>query len=176
MEEVQLTSDEVQLTSNKSFKVELSSDKSNSYSVMFTLNNSIEITANQTNDIIHKSFSNKYSFEEIRKNKYFLQFDTLEELLDEIKDRINNNKIIIKENEDNLIINISLPSSKNKEIIFELKSIIKNNNYRFNDFTNLIMKLNTEVNNIKSETKQLRDKYNNLENENIQPKNEINDI
>ena len=44
---------------------------------MFNLNNSIEITANQTNDII-QSFSNKYSFEEIRKNKYFLQFDTLE--------------------------------------------------------------------------------------------------
>ena len=164
--------EEVQLTSNKSFQVELSSDKNNLYSVMFNLNNSIEITANQIKGIIHKSFSNKYSFEEIRKNKYFLQFDTLEEILNELKERINNNKIIIKENEDNLIINIPLPSSKNKEIIFELKPIIKNNNDRFNELTDLIMKLNIEVNNIKNETKQLRDKYNNLEN----LKNEINDI
>ena len=168
--------EEVSLTSNKSFQIELSSDKNNSYSVIFNLNNSIEITANQIKGIIHKSFSNKYSFEEIRINKYFLQFDTLEEILDEIKERINNNKIIIKENENNLIINISLPSSKNKEIIFELKPIIKNNNDRFNELTDLIMKLNTEVNNIKNETKQLRDKCSNLENENIQIKNEINDM
>ena len=87
--------EEVQLTSNESFQVELSSDKNNSYSVMFNLNNFIEITANQIKGIIHKSFSNKYSFEEIRINKYFLQFDTLEEILDELKERINDNKIII---------------------------------------------------------------------------------
>ena len=152
--------------------------------MIFNLNNnSIEITSDQINDIIHKSFSNKYSFEEIRKNKYFLQFDTLEEILDELKERINNNKIIIKENEDNLIINIPLPSSKNKEIIFELKRIIKGNNDRLNELTDLIMKLNTEINNIKIETKQLKDKCNNLENnnillknENIQLKKEINDM
>ena len=168
--------EEVQSTSNQSFQVELSSDKNNSYSVMFNLNNSIEITANQTNDIIHKSFSNKYSFEEIRINKYFLQFDTLEEILNELKERINNNKIIIKENEDNLIINIPLPSSKNKEIIFELKSIIKNNNDRFNELTDLVMKLNTEMSNIKNETKILNEKYNNLENNKTQLKNENNDI
>ena len=134
--------------------------------MIFNLNNnSIEIIANQTNNIIHKSFSSNYTFEDIRNNKYFLQFDTLEEILDELKERINSNKIIIKENEDNLIINIPLPSSKNKEIIFELKSIIKNNNDRFNELTDLIKKLNTEINNIKNETKQLRDKYNNLEND-----------
>ena len=168
--------EEVQLTSNESFQVELSSDKNNSYSVMFNLNNSIEIAANQIKGIINKSFSSKYSFEEIRINKYFLQFDTLEEILNELKERLNNDKIIIKENEDNLIINIPLPSSKNIEIIFELKSIIKNSNDRFNELTDLIMKLNKEINNIKNETKQLRDKYNNLENENIQIKNEIIDM
>ena len=166
--------EETPITPKKSFKVELLSDKNNSYSVIFNLNNnSIEITANQTNDIIHKSFSNKYSFEEIRKNKYFLQFDTLEEILDELKERINNNKIIIKENEDNLIINIPLPSSKNKEIIFELKRIMKGNNDRVNELTDLIMKFNKEINNIKNETKQLKDKCNNMENNEIQLKNEI---
>ena len=80
--------EEVQLTSNKSFQVELSSDKNNSYSVTFNLNDSIEITPNQIKGIIRKSFSSKYSFEQIRKNKYFLQFDTLEEILDELKERI----------------------------------------------------------------------------------------
>ena len=68
----------VQKTKEKSFIIELSSDKSNSYQVIFNLNKSIEITANQIKDIIHKSFSNKFSFEEIRKNDYFLKFDTLD--------------------------------------------------------------------------------------------------
>ena len=147
---------------------------------MINLNNSIEITANQTTDIIHRSFSSKYSFEEIRKNKYFLQFDTLEEILDELKERINNNKIIIKENEENLIINIPLPSSKNKEIIFELKPIIKTKNDRFNELTDLIMKLNTEVNNVKNENMQLKKEINEVKvkeaqliNENTQLKKDI---
>ena len=81
--------EEIQLTSEKSFQIELRTDKSNSYSVTFNLlTNSIEIISNQINGIIQKEFSSKYSFEEIRENKYFLQFDTLSDILDEIKERI----------------------------------------------------------------------------------------
>ena len=79
------------------------------YKVIFTLNNLIEITANQINDIIHKSFFIKYSLEEIKDNKHFLQFNTLNEIFDEIKDRIYNNQIVMKENENNIFIYIPLP-------------------------------------------------------------------
>ena len=63
--------EEVLLTQEKSFQIELSSDKNNSYSLefKFILNNYIEIIANQIKNIINKSFSSKYSFEEIRENK-----------------------------------------------------------------------------------------------------------
>ena len=98
--------DEAPLTLEKAFQLELLSDKNNSYSLEFSLNSCIEIIANQINNIINKSYSNKYSFEEIRETKYFLQFDTFSEILDEIKDRINNNKIIIKENDSKLILNL----------------------------------------------------------------------
>ena len=166
--------EKVQLTPEKSFKIELSSDKNNSYSLEFNLNNYIEITANQINNIIHKSYSNKYSFEEIRETKYFLQFDTFSEILDEIKDRIYNNKIILKENNNNLILNIPLPTSKNKEIIFELKPVIKNSNDRLNELTDLIMKLNTEINNIRTEeTANLKNENKQLNEENKQIKKEI---
>jgi len=190
--------DEGPLTLEKSFQLELLSDKNNSYSLEFNLNSCIEIIANQINNIINKSYSNKYSFEEIRETKYFLQFDTFSEILDEIKIRIDSNKIVIKENENKLIINVPLPSTKNKEIIFELNPIIKSNNERLNDLTDLIIKLNTEMNkiknenmqskneeiiNLKNEIKQLNDKYNNLEkkeiqlnNENTQLKKEINNF
>jgi len=172
--------EEVQLTSEKSFQIELSSDKNNSYSIEFNLNNYIEITANQINNIIHKSYSNKYSFEGIREAKYFLQFDNLDEILDEIKDRIDNNKIILKENDNILILNIPLPDDQ--EIIFELNPIIKNNNDRLDELTDLIIKLNTEINNIKDEEianlkreiNDMKEKEVLLTNDNTQLKNDIN--
>ena len=172
--------EEVQSTSEKSFQIELSSDKNNSYSIEFNLNNYIEITANQINNIIHKSYSNKYSFEEIREAKYFQQFDNLDEILDEIKDRIDNNKIILKENDNILILNIPLPDDQ--EIIFELNPIIKNNNDRLDELTDLIIKLNTEINNIKDEEianlkreiNDMKEKEVLLTNDNTQLKNDIN--
>ena len=172
--------EEVQLTSEKSFQIELSSDKNNSYSIEFNLNNYIEITANQINNIIHKSYSNKYLFEGIREAKYFLQFDNLDEILDEIKDRIDNNKIILKENDNILILNIPLPDDQ--EIIFELNPIIKNNNDRLDELTDLIIKLNTEINNIKDEEianlkreiNDMKEKEVLLTNDNTQLKNDIN--
>ena len=168
--------DEVQLTSEETFQIELSSVKNNSYSVEFNLNNYIEIKANLTKNIIRTSYCSKYSFEEIRENKYFLQFDTLNEIFDELKDRIYNNKIIAEEKENNLIINIPLPTSKNKEIIFELKPIVENSNVRFNELTELIMKLNTEINETKEEVLNLKKEMKQIKDENIQLKNEINDM
>ena len=165
--------DEVQLTQEKSFQIELSSDKNN-YSLEFNLNNYIEITANQINNIIHKTYSNKYSFEEIRENKYFLKYNSLDEILAEIKDRIYNNKIIIKENDNVLILNIPLP--ENKEIIFELKPIFKNINNSMNELTDLIMKLNTEITNVKIENINLKNEIKKFNKENIELKNEINNI
>ena len=96
--------DEVELTSEKTFQIELSSDKDNSYSLEFNSNNYIEIEANQINNIIHRSYFSKYSFEEIRETKYFLKFDSLDKILDEIKDKIYNNKIILKENDNKIIL------------------------------------------------------------------------
>ena len=64
--------EEIEINSEKSFSVELKTDKNNSYSLSFSLDNIIEIKAIQINAIINKTFSNKYSYEEIRENEYFL--------------------------------------------------------------------------------------------------------
>ena len=168
MEEFEISSEK------KTFDIELSTDKNNSYKLNFISSHSLEITANQINSLIHKSFSGKYTFEEIQENKYFLQFDTLNEILDEIKERILNNKIIIKENENNLILNIPLSSSKNKEIIFELKPINKNSNEAIKELNELVIKQNKEILDLKNEvfnlkkianeSNKLKDEVNNLKN------------
>ncbi len=166
--------DENIITSEKSFQIELKSNSNNSYSIIFNLNNSIEITSNQINGIINKSYSSKYSFEEIRENNYFLRFNSIIEIFDEIKDRIFNNNVLLKENENRLIINLPLP--ENKEIIFELQSIIKNNIERLNELTNLIIKLNSQMNNNNEEIIKLKQKMRQLSDENKQLKNEIDDF
>ena len=142
-------SEEAEIDSEKIFEIELNTNKKNSFKVLFKLENIIEVTAVQKNDIVRKSYSGKYSFEEIRDNKYFLQFNSLDVIFEELKDRIYNNQIIIEENGNNIHINIPLP--KNKEFVFELIPFIKDNNERLNELTELIMKLKAEMDDIKNE-------------------------
>ena len=75
-----------ELNEGNAFKIEIITNKNNAYSINFILRNDLKIEANQINDIINKSFSNKFTFEEIKKNKYFLQFDSLNEILEELKE------------------------------------------------------------------------------------------
>ena len=167
--------EEVEINTEKLTEIELKSDKNNTYLIEFSLNNSFSIIAKLINNNIHKTFSNIYSLEEIRKNKYFLKYNNISDIFNELTNIIYDNKILLKENENNLIINISLP--KNQEIIFELKLNKKNNK---NNSDELIVKLNKELNDVKNENIQLKNKIaeikNNddlLKNENIKLKKEI---
>ena len=131
--------DKTLLSEGKSFQIELNSNKNNKFLIIINLEKELKIGANQINDIIKKSFSNKFPFEKIRENKYFLQFDSLKEIFDELKERINNNKITIQEFENNLKIIIQLPSSKNKEIIFELNQKNKNDSEKIRDLIQIVI-------------------------------------
>ena len=148
------------LTKGKEFNIEITSDKNNTYSIQFTLNSSLEIVANQKNAVLNKSFSNKFTIHEIQQNKYFVQFDTLNEIYDEVFERTKKDKITITENENTLIINIPLPSTKNTEQKFELKQISKNDNEKINDLTQLVIKQNKEIADLKNELKDIKEKLN----------------
>ena len=148
------------LTKGKEFNIEITSDKNNTYSIQFTLNNSLEIVANQKNAVLNKSFSNKFTIHEIQQNKYFVQFDTLNEIYDEVIERTKKDKITISENENTLIINIPLPSTKYTEKKFELKQISKNDNEKINDLTQLVIKQNKEITDLKNELKDIKEKLN----------------
>jgi len=118
--------EEIEINTEKTFKIESETDKNNKYSITFNLiNNFIEIIAEQINNKINKSFYNKFSSQEINENKYFIQFGSLSEIFEELKLRIYNNKIILKEENNILQIKIPLPLQNNNEIIFELKSKLK---------------------------------------------------
>ena len=102
-------------------------------------------------------------------------FDNLKEICDEISERIKTKEIKLIENANNLIFIISLPSTKIKEIIFELNEEQKNDKDKINNLNELIIKLNNEINELKNENKkeinELKINFNKEINEN---KKEIN--
>ena len=164
------------LTEGKSFKKELKTDKNNTYLITFTLGNSLEIEANQINDLFTKSFSNKFSFQDMITNRFFLQFETLNEIFDELNEIIKNDKITVEEIENNFAIKIQLPVHRNNELVFQLKIKNKNDNEKMNDLTQLVIKQNKEITDLKNEITQLKEENTSLKNEDTKIKTEINQL
>ena len=100
-------------------------------------------------------YKKEYILEDIQKVKLFIVFDNLEECLEEIIEglKMNKNKII---NEDNkIILTISLKNIKYKEIIFYLDKEEKTNEETLIDFSK-------EIESLKKENKQLKLELSNI--------------
>jgi len=82
---------------------------------------------------------------EIPQNKYFYQFDNLKEICDELSIRISKEKISINEGINSIVIFICLPSSKIKEINFELKENDKYDKELIEEFMSLLNKQKLEI-------------------------------
>ena len=112
---------------NFELKKEAISDENNKFLLVFKTENYSELCIKAIKDnIIQRIFSNKFKVNFIKENKYFIQFDDLKEICEEISERVEKEKITIIEETNSVIISIPLPSSKIKEIIFELKENEKN--------------------------------------------------
>ena len=158
------------LTSNASenklefkFEFEINSNKNNIFSLILSADNDsfLNIKAIQKNDLFNKSFSNEFSLDKIKENKYFIMFDDLKEICNELSDRIKTKEIKLIEKANNLIFLINLPTTKIKEITFELNEDQKNDKDQINNLNELIIKLKNEINQNKKEIKELNNKYNN---------------
>ena len=148
------------------FKLEIKiiSDKNNEFSLISSADNYsyLNIKAIQKNDLFNKSFSNKFTVDKVKENKYFLMFEDLKEICDELSERIKTKEMKLIENANNLIFIIYLPSAKRKEIKFELNEDQKNDKDKIKDLNELIIKLNNEMNKLKNENQKEIDglKYN----------------
>ena len=163
-------------------EIEVNSNKNNIFSIIFYANtySFLEIKSIKKNDLLENSFYNKFSPDKIKENKYFIQFDDLNEICNELSDRIKMKEIKLIENNDNLIIIISLPSSKIKEIAFQLNKNIKNEQEQINDLTKIIVELKNEIkdnkNEHKNEINEHKNEINELKNEINKHKNEIKEL
>ena len=166
--------EEIEINTEKTFKIESETDKNNKYSITFNLNNNfIEIIAEQINNKINKSFYNKFSSQEINENKYFIQFGSLSEIFEELKLRIYNNKIILKEENNILQIKIPLPLQNNNEIIFELKSKLKKKEIIIDEIMELVTQLKKECTELKNKNNEFQNEIKNIKNENEQLKKDL---
>ena len=66
------------------------------------------------------NYSSQIDIEKIKKNKYFLMFDNLNEIYDEIINLISNKNPNLIEDLNKLIFSIPISTTKIKEIVFEI--------------------------------------------------------
>ena len=156
-------------------EIELNSDKNNPFSLILNADNYsyLNIKAIKKNDLFNKSFSNKFAVDKIKENKYFVMFEDLKEICNELSERIKTKEIKLIENANNLIFIISLHTTKIKEITFELNEEQKNDKDKINNLNQLIINLNKEMNELKAEhKKEINELKNIINNQN----NEINKL
>ena len=148
-------------------EIEISSNKNNNFSVSFYANSYsfLEIKSIQKNDLLENSFYNKFSTDTIKENKYFYQFDDMKEICNELSERIKMKEIKLIENNDNIIIVISLPSSKIKEITFQLNKNIKTEKEQINNLTKIVFELKNEINELKTIVNNQRTEIDELKNQ-----------
>ena len=168
---------------NQKFKleIEINSNLNNTFCIIFTSDTytNLNITAINKNDIFKNSYSNNFTVEKIKENKYFLMFDDLKEICEELSERIKKEKIELKENNDNsnIILTLSLPAGKLRVMSFELNKDTKDYKEQIKELSLFILDLKDkhkkDIIEIKEENKQLKNEVNELKNENIQLKNEI---
>jgi len=164
MEEAPAIIDGINGINNINFN--LKSNKGNNYEIIINGNNyHLIISLNELN----KERKNKYkcitSIDDIKKTKYFLQFENIKEIMNELQFLIKQNQNLIelneKENQFDLIFKIL--NSKNDQIIFRLE---EENNLSFINY--IILK--EHYSKMKDELNELKNKIFNLEKENFELK------
>ena len=102
---------------NFELKKEVITDKNKKYILLFNTDQSSFLNIKVIEgDITQKIYSNNFPIEFIKKNKYFYQFDNLKEICDEIKERVEKEKLNIIEDTNTVIVSIPLPSSKKRKL------------------------------------------------------------
>ena len=124
--------------------------------IFYTSKNDLTIRC----EILEKNqiFENTFSYETITNiNRYFLMYESIIDIMNELYDFIQDNKITISKDNSNLIMIFKLPNKKFKEANFSLK----NKNQMINDE---IIILKQKINEQQLEIEDLKKRLLNLEN------------
>ena len=151
----------------------MKSDKNNSFEIIISKTNKfIILQAKKLKTDISNIYYSKNDIEIIKKNKYFLMFDNLNDIYDEIINLMNNNNPNLKEDSNKLLISIPLSITKIKEIILEINEKEKSDKEKIKELYEMINNLKLIYNN---EIKELDNKIQNQNNIIKEQNNKIED-
>ena len=152
------------------------SDKNNQFKIVLkNKNNSLLISCKMNDTVISHIYEKSFSMEQIQQNKYFLQFDTITEIINEIILKNENKKPLIKEGNKEISLIIYLPSSKIKDAIFSIPEKNKNSEDKIEELYQLIFDMKKEINELKEENKKIKDEIEELKNNQKEKKEEKKD-
>ena len=140
----------IQTENNKKYDIYIKSNSSSS----------IKLEGYYNNNLINENYSSIISLEKIKENKYFLMFDTIDEILNEISFLLEKNNSKIIEENDKIILNITLITSKIKEINFTINKKEKNESEKITELYSLINNIDIKYKNEINELKNIINKQN----------------
>ena len=117
--------------------------------------NNCFISTKIKDSLINKVYKGSVSQQEIQKNRYFLQFETMEQILEELILKSKTQSPIVIEEHGNLVLKFFLLSTLYKEIAFTLKP--KNKNNIATELKKENSELKQEINILKNEINQLKE-------------------
>ena len=115
--------------------------------------NNCFISTEIKDSLIQQTYEGKISLQEIQQNRYFLQFENMEQILDELVLKSKAVSPIVTEEHDNLVLKFFLLSTLYKEIAFILKPKNKNNEDKFKELYNIATELKKRKFRIKTRSK-----------------------
>ena len=163
----------------KSKNFTLTSDKNRKYSINFQtdLNSELQISAAEEN--LGKKYFQNLSLSLLKKNKYLSSLDTIDEIFDEIMNKISFKTPTINEETNCLKIVIETFHSKFKDITFYLNEKEKNINDKFGELYSIIKQLkekelaqDEKIKNLEKRINEL-EKNKKIENERISEKESL---
>ena len=161
------------LKSEKTYKI--ISDKNNSISITLkNLVSSIEIYGYFQDEILKHIYNHKFTLDSLKKNnRYFLLFESIDEIYDDLILLLDKNQTKILEDTNFISISIPIESLKIKEILFVINELEKNDNEKMQEIFSLILEMKTEIKKLNEENKKLNEENKKL-NEEIKKLNEDN--
>ena len=165
---------------NKEKNIELTSDKSHKFKITFINEiSSLKIKCIYENELkISKSYISNFNLDKIKENKFFLAYESIDEILSDlfkiIDEKMKDLTLLEEANKVNLII--PLPTLKAKEIIFPILEVEKKDNEKISELYEIIYKLeknltqdniiikelNNKIKNLTEENKTINEKFNKL--------------
>ena len=152
------------------------SDKENEYIVTFKNieSTSLLIEAQLDDENDENYFEAEFTLDEIKENKAFLSYDTIDEILEELFPLIDEDKIhFIEEEGNNIKIIFDLPLKKYQSLEFLLSEKKETRDEKIDKLYNIIIAQNKEIKDLKSNLNEvmnflkiLDEKISNIDNEN----------